>query len=222
MSLLKQQRNQLFNRIVGMELDPAEFEWDGATLRHKPSGFYFSILQPVSTMFGTSSGWGMQCSPGNNMTEAAIGGLSTWEELVAIFAAWLVYLTNEVSAPDYWDQLRFETEIALGTAVENTPFTADERAAIETTLSSVVEYARAQDLEPGQLDTLEANVEFLIEASKRMNRFDWRGLVYGVFLTSAVQSVLPPDFVRQALNLIGHGIAHMFGVPLPEIPAVLG
>lgn len=80
-------------------------------------------------------------------------------------------------------------------------------------------YARANfELEPEQLDRIEAQLDYLVEAAKRTRRIDWRNLLIGSLLSQVLQAMLPVQPILQLVTIVLRGLAHMFGGGGPELP----
>jgi hypothetical protein len=71
-----------------------------------------------------------------------------------------------------------------------------------------------------QIASLEAGVEELKEASRRVGRKDWRLIFYGLFVTMAANDLMPVATVQTIFTVVGHGLAHLFGIggPPPALP----
>lgn len=106
------------------------------------------------------------------------------------------------------------------TDTENTPFTDDEQLEIATKLADMKSYMETtHGLSMDQMETLEGRLKYLQEAAGRMGRVDWRNATAGVFLGMIVNVTLPGDVARDALVTLLRSMSHMFGHPIPELPA---
>lgn len=135
---------------------------------------------------------------------------------------WAERARAEHEAPDLWAELQQQRELMTGVpeALENTRFTAEERAQIETTLNEAKAYLRSTyELRPAQYEAIEAQLDYLIEASERIGRTDWRGLLVGTLLGLVVQAIVPPEPIRQVMFIVLRGLAGLFGGDaIPELP----
>jgi hypothetical protein len=123
--------------------------------------------------------------------------------------------------PDLWAELQGQKELLEGAtdpALENTPFTSDERDGIARQLNELREYvSRAYSLSGPQLEDLDSKVDYLVDASSRLGRKDWLnaciGAMFGWFLAAA----LPSDAPRQIIQMLLSGIANFFGHGFPGL-----
>jgi hypothetical protein len=120
-----------------------------------------------------------------------------------------------IETPDLWDQLRRQTEILAGTsdaALENTPFTSDERNEIANQIYEVREFTKSKYIPSDlQLTDLNSKLAYLIGAASRPGRKDWLnariGAIFGLFLVTA----LPPDALHHIFQMLLSGIARLIG-----------
>jgi alkylhydroperoxidase family enzyme len=81
-------------------------------------------------------------------------------------------------------------------------------------------YVRAtHELTEEQYRELESRLDYLKEAAERMPRVDWRNAFVGALLGAVVQAVLPPEPVRDAMNVVLRGLSGIFGGRPPELPS---
>jgi hypothetical protein len=141
--------------------------------------------------------------------------------VLPLVAAWLQVVRRESEAPDLWVEVERE-RATVGEpppAVENTPFNASEIEQIAKQVEEVKAYVRhTYDLPEGQLHALEARLDYLVEASHRSPRLDWRNAMLGVLLGAIVQGALPSNVVRDVLVMTLRGIGALFGHDLPQLP----
>ena len=175
MSLEKWKRNEIYQAIVEEELDPRDFRLeeseDEMRINHlrSPSYFLVDLKHPghyVGTyLVGDSVVWPYPTS-------------SAWQYLMPRISRWLSEVKRELEIPDLWAELQAEENL-LGAgaeeAIENTPFTPDEQAEIAGRLYELTDQARnTYSLSDAQMRALEAKIDYLVEASARMGRIDWR------------------------------------------------
>lgn len=225
-------RNNILNAIQEIGLNPGDFDWTqeptvatqvGAgrepytvdVLRYRPTDhtFMFDVKLPQGS-------WWPIYDPGPEGTPRREHA-GSWENVWIACVGWLNRVKAEHDAPDLWAALREQAEVMTGDAVENTPFTPEEQLQIEATLTEAKEYARANlSLEPEQLERIESQLDYLIEAAQRptVGRVDWRNLLIGSFLSLVLQSIVPVAPVQQLLFIVMHGLAAMFGGGGPMLP----
>jgi hypothetical protein len=215
---MRSQKSDVLAEIKRAGLEPHEFRWieeeNRETIQHDPSEYWCTFRQ----------------NGGYHLLEYAPGEDAEIEDVVRPawiaarddVATWLASLARELEAPDLWAELERERQIvgeAPGPEVENTPFTQEEQQLIGRQLNEVKEYVRqTHELPPGQLRELEARLDYLVDASSRLPRLDWRNALLGVLLGTVVEAILPGDVVRDVLSLIVRGIAHLYGHDVPGLP----
>lgn len=127
---------------------------------------------------------------------------------------------REYTAPDLWGELERQRELVVGEhEVENTRFTTAEQEQIAGQLREIKSYVRrTYQLTESQYSAIDDRLDYLEEAASRIGRIDWRNAFVGAFLGAVVQAVLPPEPVRDVLNLTLRGLGGLFGVDIPELP----
>jgi hypothetical protein len=120
-----------------------------------------------------------------------------------------------IETPDLWDQLRRQTEILTGTsdaALENMPFTSDERNEIAKQIYEVREFAKSKYiLSELQLADLNSKLAYLIGAASRLGRKDWLNACIGAIFALFLVTALPPDALHHIFQILLSGIAHFIG-----------
>jgi hypothetical protein len=224
--LLPSQQNDVFRAIQEAGFDPNEFEWHERmgdfdrmapvpTIVHVPTGYLF--------LFDWNGGHLASYSPGRDRpyTTLSTGG---WANQLGAVSNWLRYLAREYHAPDLWGELTRQHELADAAIEpieegEDRPFTLEEQAEIAQQLTEIKErLAREEQLTGQRLQALEAGIEYLLDASKRAGRQEWLKLFYGTALSWALGGLVSPDGVRQVIMLAAHGLGHLFGTSLPQLP----
>jgi hypothetical protein len=128
---------------------------------------------------------------------------------------WLAAVKADGETPDLWAELT-QARDALGPArsgaTGNTPFDAEERAAIRSQLREIHEYVKqSYELSESQVLVLDESVAYLDEAASRLGRIDWRNALVGAMLGAIVTAALPSETIRTFLRLLFEGIGHLFG-----------
>ena len=139
---------------------------------------------------------------------------------------WAAEVRQFVDTPDLWALLQSEQAILTGSryeAVENTPFTSDERIAIATELRDIKQYVKVTySLTMEQTQHFDQRFDHLEAASHRVGRKDWQVMVGGAILAVALDQVVPREALPHLLAMAAHTIEHLFGdggtPPLPLPP----
>jgi len=228
--LLPTQSNAVFVAIKDAGLDPNEFKWDKAYSRATPAyGAPFYV--PVLIHGPSGSSFTFDIDRNGNHYAIFVPSFQTpegeeltgaWDTQLALVSEWLEYLKREYQAPNLWAELGSQNELAGGelAGVENTPFTPDEQRQIEAQLRETKVFVRKSfELTEEQYLAIDSRLDYLVEASGRMGRVDWRTAFAGVFLTAIVTGVLPGDAVREIMGIALRGLAGLFGVDIPALPS---
>ena len=209
--LRKQQREEIFDLVVAAGLDPAAFamgEDDGESrIRHLLAAYYFTIRRAAD---GTYT---VRYMAGDGSIEHRHG--LSWYALKERVKAWLWEVKTDLEMPDRWAELRRAREILFvvpGEVIDNTPFSSEEKAAIERQLREFREFAKDRwSLSGERLASLDANVDYLVAAVDRLGRFDWRNAFAGAFIGLFVSALLPPESVREVLVMLAQGVRLVLG-----------
>jgi hypothetical protein len=104
----------------------------------------------------------------------------------------------------------------LGDATDdNSPFTPQEQKGIAERVAAIKADAQSRyRLTDQQMLVLEAKLDYVVEASKRMGRLDWRNLAAGVVLDMVREAALPTETTTKVFNQLLTAVSHMLGHPL--------
>lgn len=170
--LLKSQRNEVFNWIREVGLNPSEFKWSTSysesfsdnpvsIITHFPTGYFLN--------FDRSSRWHQiyfSGSPGRN--EISFSRYGTQGELWSddtkiIVQEWLNNLKSEIEAPDLWELAHEENNLldSVGrtSTLENTQFSEDEQLLISLKILEIESFLiNTQDLNVHHQQTVKKTV----------------------------------------------------------------
>lgn len=219
MELAKWKSNQVFEAVQAAGLAPEGFGWDDGAdesrIRHLSSEAYF-------VFGGVPGGYTARYVAGDDPVEER-EAQSWWAQMQHV-ERWLAAVKLDIEMPDLWAELRRETEllgVAADDAIENTPFTSDEREEIAERLQEMRDYARrTYSLSEAQMLVLDAKVDYLIAAASRLGRIDWRAVFVGTIVSFALTAALPPEAARHILLTLLRSIGHLLGHGFPELPSV--
>jgi hypothetical protein len=209
--LQKLQTNAIFKAIEAAGLDPRQFDLDdsGAEVRvkHKWSESRFIIAEHYV---------GRYVVAGIDLPYQVY----SWDALVLQVKTWLQFVKLDLDTPDLWADLRRETKL-LGAGVdevtENTPFTPDEQKQIAVRLDELAKsVSRMHSLSTAQTQALDAKVDYLVDASRRLGRKDWLFAFIGAIFGYTLAVALPSDSARTLFLTFLRGI----GLLYPELPAI--
>jgi len=192
MSLLKSQKNKLFESIKRYGLEPFNFEWDdrveASILRYRDTSYFFSVEIERSKFV-------CSYSPGSNIIYER-SNLCYWDVVVIYFEGWLNFVMNEISQPDLWAEIEKIKEFGdIEYEIESTmeQFTYQEVKQIETGIEEIRRYLLNEvnnDDEDSKI--INEKLDYLIESSERMGKKDWANIFYGAMVSLSISLALDP------------------------------
>jgi hypothetical protein len=215
--LQKWQTNQIFEAIQKVGLDPKEFHLENddaeVSIKHRWSASHFTIVPDPSHYVG-------RCVAGDGMDWPI--NQYTWQSLVTRIASWLEDVKRDLEMPDLWAELQRDAQLLFGAndGAENRPFTQAEQNEIASRLQALAEHARrTYTLSAAQMRLLEAKVDYLVEAARRLGRIDWLNVCAGAILGYILSASLPPEAARGVFSAVFQAISHLYGLPnSPMLP----
>jgi hypothetical protein len=218
--LNKLSKYQIFKAIQAVGLHPEDFDLgdDDAEVRlkHKRSASCFTIRSEGLKYVGRSVAGDFWDMP----FEAY-----SWKALIhQRISSWLGLVKLDLETPDVWAELHRDDQLLFsGTSddvTENSRFTPDEQNEIATRLHTLAEDARrTYSLSAAQVRVLDAKLDYLVNAARRLGRKDWLNVCAGVILTLIIGAVLPPSAPRDMFLGLLRAIGHLYGLPdLPMLP----
>ena len=216
--LLRSQKNNVFAVIQSAGLNPSDFAWvewgsrfgGGYTvpvLLHSSSGYSFQFDRHPQ------KGQCVSFSPGDGKFEES-EIVSQWYQVVDRLEYWLKCLEAEVTQPELWETIvsekRLITNVQPG-ASDDAPFNRDELKRIDKSLGEMKLYlASTQNLNEQQTRIVNARLDYLGEAARRMGRKDWIVLVTGVLTNIAVSAAFAPSTTHELFRFAGQVLNWIF------------
>lgn len=218
--------NSVLRLVNQVGFDPAEFKWDDFldfgygsgwldSLQHEASGSYFAI-----GVIADGTGYFGQCEPGTT-TQVERFGKCDWSELATRILTWLGALET-VDEPNEWlaieeQQEELASALAAGGELQTPLDEAEQQRVVEWVDSIRSTITAAQELEPAQLELLNARLDELVAASTRLTRKDFLNYAIGGVITLgislALQGPLVSELVRTAVVVVSH-----IALGVPELP----
>ncbi|GAH49331.1 unnamed protein product, partial [marine sediment metagenome] len=207
MILLKRQRNQVFDLIRSVGLEPYNFQWSTvkseesiglkvSQLNYRDSEYFFKF-----DFYEYSSYW-IVFSPGSGRPVEKNLVAPEWESIPPYVSQWLAELKREVEEPDLWAHIS-EYRLPEGATprddTSNKPFAAFEVEQIEKSIREIGIFLREHY---GESEGIEGKLDYLIEASKRMGRKDWLNICIGTLVTLGVTQAIQGEHIQHVWNLI--------------------
>ena len=217
--LTLRQRNEVFETLGSMGVDPAECELltldDAYEIHHQPTGSMFGLRLGLPSAFV----WQWRVTDGAN--SGAPLGTGLWSLVIDQLGNWADEIQYVTTIPDYWQELQRNRDVI--TAVEalqldNTPFVAAEQELIDNSIEAARRDVRERySLPDKQLAAIEEKLDQLADASRTMGRKDWITLALSSGFSLIIGGV-QPSIMQHVLGTVIWGVAHIFGVGLPPLP----
>jgi hypothetical protein len=213
--LQKWKKNQIFETIEAVGLDPKEFdlEDDGVEVRikHKRSESCFILGGDPAHYLGRSVAGDAPAPPFE---------VYSWQSVILRIRSWLENVKRDLETPDLWVELQRKAKLLAYSdeVTENTPFTLDEQNEIAGRLQEWAEHARhTHSLSAAQMQVLDAKLDYLVSAAGRLGRIDWRNAAVGAILGWVLSAALPPESARDIFLGLLPLVGHFYG--LLELPS---
>lgn len=233
--MLKKYRNSLLQLVRAAELDPLKFtskekpisinyvQYEGYHLSLESSSIAFIIATRFINAAREYCCAALGCQIAENGPMATPGTWSNWTSdfgrIEEAFTTWLnsagkKYFAfreeeeEDLATPDLWAELKASPDAAEDFRVlKNTRFSPQEQTRIADTLAQFeAEVERRQLLSPDEIKELHEQVNYLIEASKRLGRKDWVLVVTGTLFSFTIQAGLNGATASQLLQLATGGL----------------
>jgi hypothetical protein len=195
-TLLRSQKNRVYELLRQEGLEPADFSWVKeeiagsmvvSRLSYRDGTYYFQFSSHEV------NAWCTAC-PGQ------FRGLDyehpkSWDEQEGVFKKWVQCLKREIAAPDPWGELArykvaFRTE-PNGDAVNETISGAEAEQIIQGLARLTDAIERELKLTEDEVAMVGAKLDYLAEAAKRQKSRDWVYTALGMFATIAATLALP-------------------------------
>jgi hypothetical protein len=199
------QRNAVYTAIVDFGMTPADFslgetEWSSARisrLTHKISGYYFDFYPAGSGQ------WVFKYSPGDFESEGRSDRQVVWSDIERALRGWLVFLKEEVLAPDLWSgDILAGVAVDPGNELHNEPLNEVEVRIIGQRVAAVRAFVLECGVNGEQLAEVDQKLDYLASAATRLGRFDWRNLAVGIVVDIAIAAAFNPQQAQNMLNLL--------------------
>jgi hypothetical protein len=209
-TLTKLQRNAVLKWVVEEEGGPEEFDWSEIeeleTTQYSNNTYRVSVLTHNATGFYVVFGQHyLTISPGPTRKVEEVNLYQNWGARERTVRTWSQRVKAEHEAPDLWAMaLQDRNFLQLTSVLEsaNTSFTPEERRYIASRLEEIRGFVIGPgDLDADQRQLVEAQIEYAKEATKRLGRLDWKGVLVNTLITIAVTAAFAPDRTNQLFHM---------------------
>jgi hypothetical protein len=218
--LLKSQLNEVFEAIKEAGMSPSEFRFTEPEDEHDDQGERFTPDHYPRLLHLPSKYWFRfgdnfaSYTPGSESIEQTDDNL-IWVGKRAAIRMWLGNLKREIDAPDLWASFSQEDELLSlePTEAVNTPFSPEEQIQIKVAIEEFRIYITSTySLSPEPLAKINRKLDYLIDASTRLGRIDWKNLFVGALISLALRQLSPSGpGLRELFGAAGHLLRHVLG-----------
>jgi hypothetical protein len=221
--ILRSQKVDVWSLVDETGLDHAKFKWSTDQSVHR-ADVPVSILQYVNTSYFfqfdfNRSSHTCRFSPALEQTvDYAESG--TWDNQLVHVRQWLSYLEREVTTDDPWVRLA-RSGPPRGTSYapdhETSAFTEGELTEIRKAILGLRAYVEDQfNLGAEQHAFIREQTDYLIEASTRQDRRDWRNTCFGVVaLIVSVLGAISPEQAVAVWQFLSNQVRSVLQLRLP-------
>jgi hypothetical protein len=214
--LTKKQRNDVFEWVRAFGWRNEEFHWGKAqigrtkeilpALLYKADEEYHFAIDPMARDYVA-----VRFRPGVDEYVTEEDGLD-WPDVAQQLVRWLGALREELEAPDLWAELAQTPEVLeTGDPDHNDPLTPAEIRAIGDRIDQARAFLEAAELQPETLADANRKLDYLMSATSRLGRFDWRNLAVGIVFSIAVAAAFDPNRAREMFDLLLGGVRMLLG-----------
>jgi hypothetical protein len=199
--LSRSQRNDIFQLIQRIGLDPMDFSWKVVnpksdpveTITHAPTNAKFSFSH------WQGDGWWLDWKPmtpeGDNHDSVGM-----WPMAVSKVQRWLQLVHQDHTAPDLWGAVGNERVISDAAQDEHyaQPFTAPELKLLEAGLADIESYVtNTQPLDPDAGKRVRGHFRYLLESAKSgVRKVDWLNVFVGQIVSMVTEGLIDAKFYR--------------------------
>ncbi len=212
--LTKKQRNDVFKWLDAAGWSPERFQWDMAeagedvlaALVYRADTDYLFAIDPFAPGDIT-----VNYRPGADAIQTQEDELH-WSGVETHLVMWLHALRDELEEPDLWAALDVLPNLAEGgDPHHNEPFTGEEVRLIGERINRVRGLLETASLAPDVLADVNKKLDHLVDATKRLGRFDWRALAVGILFEVALAAAFDPARARQMMEMVLSGLGGLLG-----------
>ena len=196
LNIQKYKKNEIFEVIRAVGLDQKECDLedtDGEVrIKHKWSTSCFTLGDDPSHyvgryVVGDGPDWPLEAY--------------SWQAIIPRIRRWLGEVKGDLETPDLWAELERDARLIFGATSDdlaaNTPFTPEEQTEIAVRLPTLAEHARrTYSLSAARMQALDAKLDYLVNASRRLGRKDWLNVCAGTILVYILTASVSPGAAR--------------------------
>jgi hypothetical protein len=220
--LKETQKNQVGQLVRRAGFDLGEFTWRVANagdhtideLVHESTGyqFAFDIIRPSGLPYGVrEEDRASYFSPGPDHVRQRANNYG-WDSQLDVMSVWLEALKEEIGTVSVWDTFGRQRTRELAEAdLPSRHLTSDELRQFAAGVAQLQVFIRANIDDPERLRRVEAKLDDIVDASKRMGINDLAAFSLGTLMTIAVTAAFSPDQAQHLVNLFFAGARMLLG-----------
>lgn len=209
--LYKTHRNQLFQLVHEVELDPNYFE-------EQVSGIHW-VLQTRDARFRFVIEQGNSSAPYMISTVPGIGktirqtrrSAKSWIEIKENFAKWLDIIREELTAPDLWAEAAKTAQLFAPSATpSDDKFTRAELAEVQGQLRQLQQSFTAAALPEAARQQLIELTQTAAVKAEGLTKKEWQNWIIGGFVSAITGLMLNPTQAAEVLKLVKAAFGGLF------------
>ena len=218
MILLTTQKNQLYDIIQNVGLNPAQFEF--LEIRSE----YYTSEMSTKIFYKGSNWYYIFETLGENKIDVHYSIYSpvkttliirehhrTWPLQIGNFVKWLENLKRESLTEDKWERLKIEiNNVKLSYENDHNRFTVQEYEELQTQMGILKDRISGLELIPEQVEQINDKLDHLITFAKSLNKTDWKSLFIGTIINLIIQLSLELNIGKQIWTIIREVLATYF------------
>lgn len=201
MVLLNSQKNDLFLTIERSgTFTPNQFTFedyqDTAKVQFKSTQYFYSIRKTPNKEFY------YKMSPSSDDVEIDLI-VEVWGQVIGSFSRWLQYLSKEIFAPNLWERLSENIQIANVTHNQShAEFTAREYEDLKQRITALSSQMRTLPFLEGRFEEIDNKLAHLVTLGEKLSKFDWANLFLGTMMGILTNIGTSPENTKIVFDLI--------------------
>lgn len=224
--------NEVLSKLIKHGYDANDFDLiietkrngEYSTLRHRSSGFNFIFFNPSDSYEEFMVLYSLFAPAKETNWIPEEGGYINFQLAMNNFEYWLSEdlknFIEDVNEIDLWEAYNAEDKVLEVHKIDfddKSTFSLDERIQIKNSINDL-KYLIQKNLQTNEQEQklVEARLDYLVEASNRLNKFDWKSVTLNTIISISITLSLDTEKGRMLFDLF----KKVFGVIRNAIPAL--
>jgi len=228
MDFLKTQKNQLAEMITRHGFRISDFIWDEAESRFMGDDYGPALVPKLiyksseyHFIFDTRNGKAYNYfSPGEKqLYESSDSG--SWDTQLFYFEWWIQYLKREIDAPDLWEDLLESSGFNKSVDYSEVMLSVEEQKEIVQRIENAkIKLLEEYKLDDNQIKSINEKLDYLIEATEKQSKFNWRHIARSVCISIAIEIGKNSQEAKSAFETLGTIIGDFLNIGAQNMPLI--